>query len=58
MASETWNPAKSYFMFSDNKRDSKEKYGAIMFGEFMMEAKTTENCGAEACGTNQYFLTA
>jgi len=29
-----------------------------MFGEFMMEAKKTENCGAEACGINQYFLTA
>jgi hypothetical protein len=58
MASETWNPAKSHFTFSVNKYDSTKKYGAIMFGESMMEAKTTENCGAEACGTNQYFLTA
>ena len=52
MASETWNPAKSYFTFSDNWFDSTNKYGAIMFGEFMMEAKKTENCGAEACGIN------
>ena len=58
MLTEVWFPTRSTFKFFENEYDRTETfkvYGTIMFGEFVLGAKESENCQA-ACRYRKYTL--
>ena len=58
MLTEVWFPTRSTFKFFENEYDRTETfkvYGTIMFGEFVLGAKESEDCQV-ACLYRNYIL--